>query len=560
MRGRYRVGRQLGTDYFSACGEPLGERKHWLEDDYVKFMRFAHWQIELAGAGIVALITNHGYLDNASFRGMRESLLDDFPRITVVDLHGNTRNGERAPHSKLNESVFGIEQGVAVGLFRRPLGKTETIRAHADLWGSAEAKLQALSDSAREPLTWTQLHPAPPYFFLKPTSDDRWHEYQAGHRLCDIMPVNSTAAVTARDSFVIAFDPDELKARLREFANREVSDGEIRQKYFGNTRSTKYRAGDTRGWKVAEARQRLRAEPQWEQHIRPCMYRPFDRREIFWTPWMIDWPRHEVMAHLLSQENLALIARRQMPPAQPCSYFYVSDTIAVDGLIRSDNRGSESVFPLYLDRSGGGLPQQEPNFADAFLRQCEARLGLTCQLNSPTSETRAFTPRELFDYIYALFHCSSYRRRFDELLRIDFPRVLLPREPELFFAMSRCGKRLISAHLLQCTDQRSPWRRSGLAAAPCPMGRGYPRYQDQTIWLNADVGFAQVRLAIWEFRVGTYQVCRKWLKDRRHRELSPRELDQYGQILKAIDETIRLTSNIERLLAQHGGWEQSFGE
>ncbi len=162
------------------------------------------------------------------------------------------------------------------------------------------------------------------------------------------MPVNSTAAVTARDGFVIAFDEAELRERMELFRHPQISDETIRTRFFGHSRSHKYPPGDTRGWRLSEARQRVRDDPDWSRRIRPCLYRPFDRRSVYWTPWMIDWPRRGVMRHLIGGDNLAIVARRQTPPALPCTYFWVTDAVAIDGLIRSDNRGSESVFPLYL--------------------------------------------------------------------------------------------------------------------------------------------------------------------------------------------------------------------
>lgn len=561
MRGQDPRGDRRVADYFSANGEPLGERKHWLEDDYVKFMRFAHWQIETAGAGIVGLVTNHGYLDNSTFRGLRESLLNDFPHLSVVDLHGNSRSGERRPDGGPDESVFGIEQGVAVGLFRRPPGThaTRSVR-HAALWGDAASKLRALASDRPLSLPSTRLEPRPPHFFLAPRSDQRSREYEAGHRLCDIMPVNSTAVVTARDSFVIAFDEDQLHERMCEFASPDVADNEIRRKYFLSTRSSKYEAGDTRGWRVTEARQRLRAEPQWEQHIRGCLYRPFDRRAIFWTSWMIDWPRTNVMRHLVSPGNLALIARRQTPPGQPCCYFWVSDAIAVDGVIRSDNRGSESVFPLFLSSPARkGQPARfQPNFSDAFVHYCETRLGMAWQSAASEDQRPSLSPHQLFCYIYALFHCPSYRQRFNQLLRVDFPRVLVPRTPKLFHALARLGELLVQAHLLNSSQPSIPLREDPPGKEAGMIKRGYPRYSDETIWISKHIGFAPVEQAVWDYRVGTYQVCRKWLRDRRNRELLPSELQRYGQILHAIRLTIRTAAALDRQIKCYGGWEEAF--
>lgn len=107
----------LMQDYYKVDGKPLGERNpKWLDDDYVKFIRFAQWRIERTGHGVLGFITNHGYLDNPTFRGMRQSLLDSFDTIYVLDLHGNTKRKEAAPDGSRDENVFDIQQGVAIGI------------------------------------------------------------------------------------------------------------------------------------------------------------------------------------------------------------------------------------------------------------------------------------------------------------------------------------------------------------------------------------------------------------------------------------------------------------
>ncbi len=435
-------GQAPGTDapvasYFHTQGQPLGERKHWLEDDYVKFIRFAHWQIEQAGAGVVGLVTNHGYLNNATFRGLREQLLQTFRQIQVVDLHGNSRSGERTPGGAQDQSVFGIEQGVAISLLRcgsRSPSPEPVVTA--DLWGTRGEKLAALNRHTACSLGGQTVRPSAPYFLFTAQHTRVSVQYQAGFRLCDIMPLHSTAVVTARDSFIVGLDRDELGERLRCFVDPAVSDDEIRARYFHHTRSRSYAAGDTRGWQLARARQQLRAQQNWQQHIRPCLYRPFDHRQILWLPFMIDWPRSNVMDHLARPGNLALITRRQLPPDQPCNYFWVTDTVTLDGVVRSDNRGSESVFPLLLNG-----PQPGVNFTAEFLDYCCRRLQLDWSPNdADNTQEVQLTPRRLFYYIYALFHCPSYRTQFAAELRMDFPRVLVPGQAALFHVLAAHGR------------------------------------------------------------------------------------------------------------------------
>ncbi len=600
LRGRDPVTGMAVANYFSSEGSPLGERKHWLGDDYVKFMRFAHWQIERAGSGIVAFVTNHAYLDNTTFRGMREQLLKTFPRMTVVDLHGNARTGLRRAEmrraemrrtgvgsdvSELDQSVFGIEQGVAVSFLRRPPTTADQCRVtHASLWGSADSKLATLRQNTVDMLPQTEIDAQPPFFFLVPKDNRLLEQYEAGFRLCDIMPLNSTAVVTARDRFVVGFDAAEIKCRMGEFADPQVPDDEIRRRYFDRSRSPKYAPGDTRGWRLTAARKRIAADPHWERHVRSCLYRPFDWRQIFWTPWMIDWPRNQVMEHLVREGNLALVARRQMPAGQPCTHFWVTDTVAIDGVIRSDNRGSESIFPLFVLDSQPGLagllhdvaaddapsahaPPGKPNFTDAFIAHCAARLALTWspapgnRAEGGTDDDAVFTPDDLFHYIYALFHCPCYRQRFAEHLCVDFPRVVLPRRAGLFRVMAGLGQELVDSHLLRCGGS-SP-SKARLIAPERPgqlvsVDQGYPKYRDQTVWLSKEIGVATVSVAAWEFRVGTYQVCRKWLKDRSRRVLSLREIEHYCRTVDSVAKTIHIMTDLDDQIARHGGWNSAF--
>jgi hypothetical protein len=552
MRGRSPDRIQDAANYFSVDGVPLGERKHWLADDYVKFLRYGHWQLERSRAGVMGLVTNHGFLDNPTFRGMRQQLLKTFPRMTIVDLHGNAKNRERTPDGEIDQNVFDIEQGVAVSLMRcGGEGDGGERIEHVDLWGRRAGKLQTLREDRSRPLAVCQLKPRAPYYFLAPRQFSGSERYQRGFRLSDIMPLNSTAAVTARDHFLIAFDEQQLVGRLREFCDPAVSDDQLRRCYFSRTRSTRYPPGDTRGWKLRQARETARHAGDLRQLVRDFQYRPFDYRRIFWADWIVDWPRPAVTRHLLQPGNLALIARRQAPASAAASYFWVTDSIVLDGLIRSDNRGSESMFPLWIIG-------EEPtaNFAAEFIDVCGRQLGLKWKEHGPTDPQAEFGPQDLLHYIYALFFCPSYRQQFASWLRVDFPRVLLPNRAGLFRTMAALGCKLVQRHLLK---QAGPVTVSFTGAGGSSMvDSGYPRFADDRVWVNARDCFAPVASATWSFQVGTYQVCRKWLKDRAGRVLSAGEVTHYCHILSALARTRDLMREIDAAIVDAGGWDQAF--
>jgi hypothetical protein len=546
FKGRGPAG-EATANYYEVEGRPLDEKKLWLHDDYVKFLRYAQWRIERAGCGILGMVTNHGYLDNATFRGMREKLLHDFPRITIIDLHGNSKKKEKPPAGMANENVFAIQQGAAVALMRRPMERCTAETEYAEVWGSRQEKLQVLGGKAPADLTPTPLRPAAPHYFFVPHDDRLAAEYRSGWSLPDVMPVYTTAPVTARDGFVVALDDKELEHRMRDFRDLSLSDDEIRRRYFRSTRSVRFAAGDTRSWKLSEARRRMAGDPQWREPIRSCLYRPFDRRSIYWSPTMIDWPRAEVMRHLEPGGNVALIARRQMPPGEPCTYFWITDRVALDGVIRSDNRGSEALFPLWLHDDNGDGPRRA-NFHDAFLKHARQRLA-----------GESLSPGDLLSMIYALFHAPSYRERYAEYLRIEFPRVFVPGSTQLFSELVSAGRRLIALHTMrEEPTQRGPeLTRLDDGALP-KVSPSFPRYERQAVWINPHCSFTPVPQHVWQFRAGGHQVCRKWLKDRKGRLLSDEDIACYERIVAAVGETLEIVEAIERAITLHGGWETAF--
>jgi predicted helicase len=363
------------------------------------------------------------------------------------------------------------------------------------------------------------------------------------------MPVNTTAPVTARDHFVVAFTREELEHRIAEFRDLSIPDDVIRERYFTRTRSRRYQRGDTRSWKLAAARQAVAADEDWQAKIVRCLYRPFDWRFVFWHPAMIDWPRSEVTRLLMegqgvrSQESgvnidaplapspqplfpLCLLARRQQLSSQPCTYFWISDGLALDGVIRSDNRGSESLFPMWSDRpdrtgiADDGELRMTPNFNTNFLAELAALIGISPQ------------PLDLLAYIYALFHSSTYRERYAAELRTDFPRILLPGNGELFSMLVGLGRLLIDRHLLRAGG----WNLS-------------PNGSIQNDKLPPPKDFRPKN-----FRVGGYEVLRKWLQPKHRSSDDP----EFQRIVAAIDETIELMRAIDAAITQHGGFPVAF--
>jgi hypothetical protein len=474
------------------------------------------------------MVTNHGYLTNTSFRGMRRSLATTFRRIEIVDLHGNAKMHERSPDDARDENVFGIASGAAIGLFARLRNTTgPAVVRHSHLWGGRTEKLGALE---RGSLISTTFSPASLHFRFAPAEVQLGSSSaESAWRLCDAMPLSTTAPVTARDHFVVAFAREELVERLAEFCDLRIDDDVIRRRYFQRTRSSKYLPGDSRGWKLSAARQALANDPEWENCIRLCQYRPWDYRYVAWHEALIDWPRRHALRHLLDDDNIALIARRQSPAGAPANYFWGTRTLALDGIIRSDNRGSESLFPLW--RWDGERPRA--NFAPGFVSAFEQATGrVFIERYDPTlslPDDGELTPAGLAGYLYGLFWSPRYRVEQQSELCNDFPRIVLPQSDEEYAERSRAGLPLLRSHTERPAASLSAVNTSDLQVAP-----GFPRWDGKQIWINDKTAVGQASSAAWDLRVGAHQVARKWLKDRRGRTLTASDLAHYRWILSGL--------------------------
>ncbi len=522
-------GQPLFRSYFEVAGEPLQERKLWLHDDYVKFLRVAQWHLERSGLGLIGLVTNHGFLDNLTFRGLRWQLLDQFDRIEILDLNGNAKRCGASSKRARDESLFDIGQGVALSLFARtPRSADKPRQVHfGALWGTRAAKQAALSERSWNMLVDRKVTPSPPHYFFVPRRAPADQMYEAGISVTDLFPHSSSTIVTARDGVVIDTSRQRLLKRISDFRDAAIPNHELRSRYFPRPRSRKYPAGDTRGWKLAEARDQLRQLTQWQSNVEPCAYRPLDCRWIYWTPAMIDWPRGGVMQAMRQPQAQALVVRRQMPPERPCTYFFATGHLTVDGILRSDNRGNETIFPLSLQGQENLSRQHLPN----HLAHAPAQ--------------------QVFQYVYGLFHSSEYRNRFADSLRIGFPRVFFPARADHFATLAGLGGELLDHHLSCETPPEtadSDGGRASYIVAP-----GFPKWSAGQIWISRTTSLASVTEEDWHLHIGGHQVLRKWLKDRRGEPLSAAEIAHYRHMVAVVQATREVTQRVDRLIMQLGG-------
>jgi predicted helicase len=554
----------LVEPYKQINGVSLGERKIWAQDDYKKFIRLSQLKIATAGCGVLGLITNNGFINEPTSRGMRHNLLTTFPRVTVLDLHGSLKKREVCPDGSPDRNVFDIEQGVAIS-FLRCGGTGQDRTAHGELWGLREKKYSWLLTNTLKTTNWSATSPSPEFYLFVPQNEDTKTEFSHLPSITDVFESGSNGIQTSRDHVVYGFMRNECRSVIEDFRLPETSrsTNDLRTKYWPGKKVANYPPGDTRGWRVGEARKELRQDTEWESKFRRALYRPFDFQTLFYADYMIDWPRTEVMSQMLLK-NLSLCVGRAGSAAdnQEWNIVFVANTLVDMNLFY---RGGNVSYPLRFAPISGSLGfdcKPRPNFKSSFLKSLGHTLGLpqTNDFDLP----KALCAEGIFHYIYAVFHSPGYRSRYAEFLKIDFPRLPLTGHIMLFRELSRLGGELVSLHLLESPKLDQPITEFiGVSREVTKVG-----YTEQTVWINAGgtkakttagtSGFQGVPEAVWNFHIGGYQVCEKWLKDRKGRTLTEEDIAHYHKIVIALTETIRLMAEIDQVINAHGGWPGAF--
>ena len=546
-------------NYFAVDGASLNERNpKWLNDDYVKFVRLAHWQIERTGGGVVGFITNHSYLDNPTFRGMRESLTATFPSAYLLDLHGNAKKKERAPDGGKDENVFDIQQGVAVGLFVKPAKTVRHRCIHADLWGVREqtgdaGKYGWLASQNVLTTTWTHCQQRPPLRLFVPRDEALHDEYEMGWLTTDIFPINVLGFQSHRDAFAVTFDKNSIKERLSNMLDLTLSDREI---------STRYSLRNTSDWNLTQARKALRKLEHPEAKISKCSFRPFDQRWCYLGQEFMDRPRSELVDNVAHRDNICLNALRQTKVSE-WRHVLVSNGPAPAVYI--EIKDGSTVFPLYIypQATQESSLSREPNLNPKFVRAFASAVGLKFKPDGAGDLTTKFGPEDLFRYIYAVSHSPEYRHRYANFLKSDFPRIPLPGRRSLFTALSSLGRELVAFHLMEAIGKMEstfPVAGGALGDSPVEKVRYVPPSNELPgrVWINRNQYFKGVAPEIWAFAIGGYQPAEKWLKDRKGRVLSENDIAHYGKIVAALTETIRLMQAVDDVIEQYGGWPSAF--
>lgn len=538
------IGRLI-EDYKQIDGKSLGEKNpKWLQDDYVKFLRWGQWRITQTGRGILAMITNHGYLDNPTFRGMRQQLMQTFSEIYLLNLHGNTKKKEVCPDGSKDENVFDIQQGVAIGLFvKSPDSPTPANVYYADLWGTREDKNQTLAQMDVSATPWQELQPQSPHYLFVPQDMDLGAEYDQGWPVNEIFPVNSVGIVTARDHLTIHWTSQEVMDTVKDFASLDPE-----------TAREKYHLGeDVQDWKVELAQKDLRNSGLHERLMAPVLYRPFDMRYTYYSGQsrgFICRPRSEVMAHMLAGENLGLCASRSVETGKWEHLFCTKSTIQHHTVSLKE---VNYLFPLYLYHTVLGQIDKTPNISPAFIKDLPGKVGLTFFPDGKGDLQTTMGPEDVFSYAYAVFYAPTYRQRYSEFLKGDFPRLPLTNNKALLKALVGLGSELVSLHLMESPGLETFITRFPVSGSQVVEGVSYED-KKRRVYINSEQYFEGISPEVWAFTIGGYQVCHKWLKDRKGRTLTFEDLHHYQKVIVALSETIRLMKEVDAVIDANEGW------
>lgn len=525
----------LMEDYKKEPGgkEKLKERNpKWINDDYVKFIRFGQHFIEKNGTGILAFINPHGFLDNPTFRGMRWNLLKTYDKIYTIDLHGNSKKKEVSPDGSADVNVFDIMQGVSINLFVKTGAKNSDEFGkvfHYDLFGKRESKYSFLNDNKISTIPYNLIPNKAPMYFMVKKDFEIEVIYNTGFQINDLFTVNNVGVVSAKDATLINEDKNNLITNLQRDLNITAD----------------------------------------ESLILDYSYRPFENKYIYYDPKIVERAREKVMKHFRYHRNLGLIIGRQgqVVGSMQWNLSFITDKIIDFNLYY---RGGGVLFPLYLyseqtnQTTLDDKPQRVPNLNMEIVNKFAESAGLhfVAEENpvESTVEALQFHPIDLLDYIYAVLHSPAYREKYKEFLKIDFPRVPYPKHAKEFYDLVDLGSQLRKLHLLENEDTEkyiTQYPIDGTNEVVKPQFVCHPEpVEGQTttpnkptlgkVYINETQYFNNVPEIAWNFYIGGYQPAQKWLKDRKGRILDFDDILHYQKIIVALTKTSDLMREVDK--------------
>lgn len=489
--------------------QKLQERKHWLNDDYVKFIAFAEDMIEKNEGGIVAMITNHGYIDNPTFRGMRWHLKKTFNKIYILDLHGNSKKKEISPDGTTDENVFNIQQGVSIILaIKNKESKKNADTYRSNLFGKQKEKFKYLIQTDFYSSKWVKLNNSLDIFSDQSSYGEK--EYIKGFKINELFIKNVTGIVTMGDSYAIANSKDELLNRLEKTQLEKPTEAFLTEKYNLGKNYAKWLLGNINQIKI-DANKLVLID-----------YRPFDTKYTYFDNKIIWRWRENIMKHFINHDNIGLVFERSVT-----NDVFVIKSIPEHAFLGTAGFAGQSA-PLYLYHEDGS---KTPNLNLEIVNKIENTIG-------------KFSPENIFDYTYAVLYAPIYREKYKKFLKIDFPRVPYPKDEKIFWQLVEKGKKLRELHLMTDSELEksiTTYPKSGSDIVE------KVEYKDGKVFINSEQYFGDISEIAWNFYVGGYQPAQKWLKDRKGRTLSSDDIEYYQKIIKVLVETDKVMKEIDNI-------------
>jgi len=526
----------------------LSEAKINIDDDYIKFIRFAQAKIEGAnysytkgnnefsgkidgtGQGIVGIITNNSYLSGITHRRMRKSLFDTFDKIYIVNLHGNSIIGEA------DKNVFDIMVGVAIVLFiktPKPL-KEKEIYYYSTLDSNMikrDDKFNFLYDNDLDSIDWKRLKPEAPYYWFIEKDFSHYEQYEKGWRITDIFKVYNSGIKTDRDKLFIDKEKVVLEKRIKALFSEKLNDKFIKA----------YNVKDSGSYKLLN---KIKNRQFDETNIHKLHYRPFDFRYIYYQVGLTSRPSFAVHQNIINKENIGIIFPR-FAKGLKSNYGLVTN-FAVDVAIGGRHSGSETyIAPLYIynsngnaDENGNGYLFKDEEKKDNFTK--EFRIFLK------DNNLNDYSPEQILAYIYAILYSPTYRVKYFEFFKIDFPKIPFTPDIKLFEKLSELGAELIENHLLKRNYLKNDMPTFAVDGNNKVSDILFDEKQ-MRLYINKEQYFENFNKDIWQFEIGGYQVIDKYLKSRKDLELTYSDINH----IKKVATTIAKTIEIQRIIDEY---------
>ena len=532
----------------------LNERKINLDDDYIKFIRYGQHYIDKNGSGVLAYISNNSFIDGITHRQMRKKLMESFDKIYILDLHGFAKLKEVNLIADSDENVFDIQQGVSINIFikKDKSQKKKTCSVfYNEQYGTRKQKYKFLTENNLKSVPWKKLNPIKPYFFYVEKDFSEQKSHNKGFKINSIFNASNSGIKTDRDNLFYDSSKSELSNRFNSLLTED----------FDQSFIEKYKIKDSGSYKITSV---IKNKKFNTDYIQQSAYRPFDFKWTYYDPEIISRSAQNAMAHFNGHENTGLIIGRQgqVIGHMQWNLIFCTNSLADYNIFY---RGGGYVFPIYYysnstkQQSIEETKERVPNLNKKIVNEIAEKLDLTFT-NEKEDTKNTFAPIDILDYIYAVLHSPTYREKYKEFLKIDFPRVPYPKDERTFWDLVSLGGELRQIHLLESNKVENYITSYEMAedavndhnVITTKIGKKDWEIIDTEkqlgrISINESKYFDNIPVTAWEFYIGGYQPAQKWLKDRKETELKFEDILHYQKIIVALTETDRIMKEIDKI-------------